>query len=79
MIGNVAFAVDPTSGSATSSLAAVTAAPTTSTKRCEMSIPLAAIDNVRGRQAKNLRLVYVNDDAPDYAPNAGYIRYKIVR
>lgn len=60
-------------------LQAVAFMPTVDTKECELAVPLARIDAAAGRVAGTIRLVFVDADAGDLAPDSGYLEYRIAR
>lgn len=53
--------------------------PTTSIKKCELSVPLSVIDAAHGSRAAAIRLIFFNDEAGDLAPDSGHISYRIAR
>lgn len=53
-------------------------APTTQVTDCEIAIPLARIFAI-APDAERIRLLFLNDDAFDYAPNWGTIEVRLVR
>ncbi|MCA8951626.1 MAG: fibronectin type III domain-containing protein [Planctomycetes bacterium] len=62
----------------TGSLGTITALPATNVTECELAIPWAQIDAVNPG-ASHLRLLFVNDEVSDFAPEAGYVQYDAVR
>lgn len=53
--------------------------PRTNMKKCELAVPLSRIDAAAGRVAGKLRMIFVDDDAKDLAPDSGYFEYQIAR
>ena len=53
--------------------------PRTDIKRCEFAIPLAQLDAVYGTTVTRIRMTFINDDAGDYAPNAGHVEFHLQR
>lgn len=53
--------------------------PTSNMKEFELAVPLAVIDSAFGGLAGTIRLIFVDADSGDLAPNSGYLEYKIAR
>ena len=63
----------------TGEVATLAYSPMESTKACEVAIPLAELDKVRGGAAYKVRLVFINDETWDVAPDTGHIEFEIQR
>ncbi len=52
--------------------------PKTGITECELAIPLQRILDAAPK-ASRIRLLFVNDQVNDYAPDAGYVEYRLIR
>ncbi|MCA8977348.1 MAG: hypothetical protein KDC98_21680 [Planctomycetes bacterium] len=62
----------------TGSLGTTPVLPVTGIVECELAIPWSRIDAVQPG-ASRLRLLFVNDEVSDYAPDTGYLSFEAVR
>jgi len=53
--------------------------PTTNVEKCELAIPLRRLDDVYGLTTTRLRIMFVNDDVWDAAPDSGHLDFNLVR
>ncbi len=60
-------------------LGAISVNPTKKVTQCEMAVPLSHLDQAYGQTAHKIRLVFVNDDAWDVAPDYGYVEFDLTR
>ena len=60
-------------------LQALSVNPTSDSKEFELAVPLAAIDSAFGGLAGTVRLIFIDADSGDLAPDSGYLEYKIAR
>ncbi|MCA8950473.1 MAG: fibronectin type III domain-containing protein [Planctomycetes bacterium] len=60
-------------------LATIAIAPRRKIEECELALPLALLDAAHGSVATRLRLVFVDDDTGDRAPDRGYLEYALER
>ena len=53
--------------------------PTTNMKEAELAVPLARLDAAVGGLATTIRLIFLDDDTGDLAPDRGYLEFEIAR